>query len=83
MLTFPFVPGGAVQVARSLTEVDHSLGRIKNLLILIAGGGIAIAAALGLAVSRAALAPVRRLTTATENVTETRRPFGPDRSHRP
>ena len=71
MLTFPFGPGGAVQVARSLTEVDHSLGRIKNLLILIAGGGIAIAAALGLAVSRAALAPVRRLTTATENVTET------------
>jgi two-component system, OmpR family, sensor histidine kinase MprB len=71
MLTFAFGPGGAVQVARSLTEVDHSLGRIKNLLILIAGGGIAIAAALGLAVSRAALAPVRRLTTATEKVTET------------
>jgi len=71
MLTFPFAPGAAVQVARSLTEVDHSLGRIENLLILIAGGGIAIAAALGLAVSRAALAPVRRLTTATENVAET------------
>jgi two-component system, OmpR family, sensor histidine kinase MprB len=71
MLTFPYGVGGAVQVARSLTEVDHSLGRIKNLLILIAGGGIAIAAALGLAVSRAALAPVRRLTAATENVTET------------
>ena len=71
MLTFPYGVGGAVEVARSLTEVDHSLGRIKNLLILIAGGGIAIAAALGLAVSRAALAPVRRLTIATENVTET------------
>jgi two-component system sensor histidine kinase MprB len=71
VLTFPYGPGGAVQVARSLTEVDHSLGRIKNLLILIAGGGIAIAAALGLAVSRAALAPVRRLTAATEKVTET------------
>jgi two-component system, OmpR family, sensor histidine kinase MprB len=71
VLTFPYGTGGAVQVARSLTEVDHSLGRIKNLLILIAGGGIAIAAALGLAVSRAALAPVRRLTTATEKVTET------------
>jgi two-component system sensor histidine kinase MprB len=70
MLTFPYGVG-AVEVARSLTEVDHSLGRIKNLLILIAGGGIAIAAALGLAVSRAALAPVRRLTIATENVTET------------
>ncbi len=71
VLTFPYGVGGAVQVARSLTEVDHSLGRIKNLLILIAGGGIAIAAALGLAVSRTALAPVRRLTAATENVTET------------
>jgi two-component system sensor histidine kinase MprB len=71
MLTFPYGTGAAVQIALSLTQVDHSLGRIKNLLILIAGGGIAIAAALGLAVSRAALAPVRRLTTATENVTET------------
>ena len=71
MLTFPYAPGYAVQIVRPLTEVDHSLGRIENLLILIAGGGIAIAAALGLAVSRAALAPVRRLTTAAENVTET------------
>jgi two-component system sensor histidine kinase MprB len=60
-----------VQAARSLNEVDQSLARIKKLLILIAGGGIAIAAALGLAVARAALAPVRRLTAATENVTET------------
>jgi two-component system sensor histidine kinase MprB len=71
VITFPYLPGVAVEVGRPLTEVDHSLGRIKNLLILIAGGGIAIAAALGLAVSRAALAPVRRLTTATERVTET------------
>ena len=69
--TFPDGVTGAVQASRSLTEVDHSLGRIKNLLILIAGGGIAIAAALGLAVARTALAPVRRLTAATENVTET------------
>ena len=71
MLTFPYRPGVAVQIVRPLTEVDHSLGRIKNLLILIAGSGIAIAAGLGLLVSRAALAPVRRLTSATENVTET------------
>ncbi len=71
MITFPYAPGFAVQIARPLSEVDHSLGRIENLLILIGGGGIAIAAALGLAVSRAALAPVRRLTSATEKVTET------------
>jgi two-component system, OmpR family, sensor histidine kinase MprB len=71
MLTFPYGPGLAVQIVRPLTEVDHSLGRIESLLILIAGSGIAIAAGLGLLVSRAALAPVRRLTAAAENVTET------------
>src|SRR5262249_55962981 len=71
MLAFPYAPGFAVQIARPLTEVDHSLSKIRKLLILIAGGGIAIAAGLGLAVSRAALAPVRRLTSATETVTET------------
>jgi two-component system sensor histidine kinase MprB len=71
VLTFPYGAGGAVEVARSLTEVDHSLAHIKNLLFLIAAAGIAFATALGLLVSRAALAPVRRLTAATENVTET------------
>jgi len=71
IITFPYAPGFAVEVARPLTEVDQSLGRIENYLILIGGAGIAIAAALGLGVSRAALAPVRRLTTATETVTET------------
>lgn len=74
-VTFP-VPGtglvpAAVQVARPLTEVDHSLSRIRWYLILIAAGGAAIAAGLGLLVSRTALAPVRRLTGATERVAET------------
>ncbi len=41
------------------------------LLILVALSGVALAAALGLIVARAALAPVRRLTQTTENVTET------------
>jgi two-component system, OmpR family, sensor histidine kinase MprB len=71
VLTFGYAPGVAVQVARPLAEVDHSLARIRLYLILIAAGGIAIAAGLGLAVSRAALAPVRRLTETTERVTET------------
>jgi two-component system sensor histidine kinase MprB len=70
MITFP-IGGVAVQVVRPLTEVDHSLAQIRTWLILIAGGGIAIAAALGLLVSRAALAPVRRLTETAETVTET------------
>jgi two-component system, OmpR family, sensor histidine kinase MprB len=70
MITFP-LPGGAVQVVRPLTEVDHTLNRVETWLILIAGGGIAIAAALGMLVARAALAPVRRLTRTAETVTET------------
>jgi two-component system sensor histidine kinase MprB len=61
----------ALQVARSLSEVDHTLHRITLFLILIAVGGVAIAGGLGLVVSQAALAPVRRLTRATEKVTET------------
>jgi two-component system, OmpR family, sensor histidine kinase MprB len=61
----------AIQIARPLDEVDHALRRIKRLLFLIMGGGVAIAAGLGLIVSRTALTPVRRLTEATETVTET------------
>jgi two-component system sensor histidine kinase MprB len=61
----------ALQVARSLSEVNHTLRRITLFLVLIAAGGIAIAVGLGFAVSQAALAPVRRLTGATEKVTET------------
>jgi two-component system sensor histidine kinase MprB len=72
VLTEPLAQGFAVQVARPLTETDDALGTIRNVLILIALGGIAAAAALGLAVSRAALAPVRRLTDTTETITETR-----------
>ena len=60
VLTFPYAPGYAIQVARPLTEVDHTLDRIRLFLIIIAAGGIAIAAALGLLVSRAALALLSR-----------------------
>jgi two-component system, OmpR family, sensor histidine kinase MprB len=71
VITVPYASGFAVQIARPLTEVDAALGRIRTLLLLIAAGGIALAAGLGLAVSRAALAPVRRLTATTEKVTAT------------
>lgn len=65
-------PGIAVQVARDLSEVDAALARIRTLLILLVLGGIAVAALLGLLVARAALAPLRRLTGATEHVTTTK-----------
>ena len=72
VITFPYQPGYAVQIARPLDETDRALSRIKFLLFFIAAGGVLVAAGLGLAVSRTALAPVRRLTRATETVTETR-----------
>jgi two-component system, OmpR family, sensor histidine kinase MprB len=70
-ITVPYAPAFALQLARPLTEVDKSLERIRALLLIISLGGIAAAAALGLVVSRAALAPVRRLTETTERVTAT------------
>jgi two-component system sensor histidine kinase MprB len=72
VLTTQLVPGWAIQVARPLNEVDSSLSRIKKLLFLIVFAGIGFAVALGLAVTRTVLAPVRRLTDTAEHVTETR-----------
>jgi two-component system, OmpR family, sensor histidine kinase MprB len=71
VLTFAIAPGYALQILRSLAEVDGTLDRLKTFLILISLAGIGLAVALGLLVSRAAIAPVARLTRATERVTET------------
>ena len=71
VLTLPASPL-AIQIARPLTEVNRTLHEITIYLIVIAAGGMGVAAALGLMVSRAALTPVRRLTETTEAVTETR-----------
>ncbi|HUQ21868.1 MAG TPA: ATP-binding protein [Gaiellaceae bacterium] len=72
VLTLPLGGGYAVQVARSLGEVDSILGKIKRWLVALAIIGIAVAAGLGLLVARAVLAPVQRLTRAAEDVSETR-----------
>jgi two-component system sensor histidine kinase MprB len=71
VFTFSYGPGAAVQIARPLNEVEQSLNRIGVYLILVALGGIVIAAGLGLVVARTALTPVTRLTTTVERVTET------------
>jgi two-component system sensor histidine kinase MprB len=71
VFTFAYGPGSAIQVARPLTEVEQSLHRIGLFLILVALGGIVAAGVLGLLVARAALSPVRRLTSTAERVTET------------
>jgi two-component system, OmpR family, sensor histidine kinase MprB len=71
VFTFSYGPDAAIPVARPLTEVDESLRRIGLVLLLIAAGGIVIAAGLGLVVARAALSPVRDLTETIERVSET------------
>jgi len=72
VLTFAYGPGTAVQIARPLTEVDDSLAQIRLFLLAVAGVGTGLAALFGLAVSGAALAPVRKLTATAERVSETR-----------
>ena len=63
--------GGVWQVALPLTEVNSTLARLELVLALVSLGGVALAALLGLLVSRAALVPVRRLTGAAERVAHT------------
>jgi two-component system, OmpR family, sensor histidine kinase MprB len=72
VLTTPLHPGlVALQVARPLTEVDALLSRLRWILLLVVVGGVALGGGLGLLVSRASLAPVRRLTDAAEHVAAT------------
>jgi two-component system sensor histidine kinase MprB len=72
VLTERALPGGGVwQVALPLTEVNSTLARLELVLALVSLGGVALAALLGLLVSRAALVPVRHLTDAAERVAHT------------
>jgi two-component system sensor histidine kinase MprB len=71
VLTDALRPGYAVQLAQPLTSVDRLLRRLRLILALLDIGGIALAALLGRLVAGAAVAPVKRLTQATEHVTRT------------
>jgi two-component system, OmpR family, sensor histidine kinase MprB len=72
ILTTPLKDGGAVQIARSLDEIDEVLARIRLIGVAALFGGVALAAALGWLLTRTALAPVERLTEASEHVATTR-----------
>lgn len=68
----PGTPARAVQIARSLNEVDSTLSNLRLILVLVAAGGIGFAVLLGALVSRTTIAPIRRLSDATESITHTR-----------
>ncbi len=71
VLTAHAAKDSAWQVALPLGDLDSTLDHLRLVLALVVLGGIALAAALGLLVSRAALVPVRRLTGAAERVART------------
>jgi len=71
VLTAPMRPGHAIQVARSLEEVDGTLHTLLIVLVLVSLGGVAAAGLLGWAISRAAVAPLAELTETAEHVART------------
>ncbi len=71
VVAVPVRPGLALVLAQSTTATDHELGRLALVLLIVGLAGIVVAACAGLAVARAGLRPVERLTAATEHVART------------
>ncbi|HET7571761.1 MAG TPA: HAMP domain-containing sensor histidine kinase [Gaiellaceae bacterium] len=65
---------GAVVVGRVIDDVYKELSRLRLILVLVSLGGVGAAALAGALVSRATLAPVRRLTHAAERIAQTGEP---------
>jgi two-component system sensor histidine kinase MprB len=71
LMTVPTNQGFAVELARSLSQVDGALRGLGFLLTLVSGIGIALAVGVGLLVARGVIGPVERLTAAAEHVATT------------
>lgn len=72
VLAVPFGANQALLITRSLEEIDRVLAETRTALLVVALGGILMAAALGALVARTALAPVARLSATVEEVARTR-----------
>jgi two-component system sensor histidine kinase MprB len=71
ILTVAFPDGGAIQLARSLSNVDSTLGRLQLVLILLCAIGTLLAAFFGRLFGRQVIQPVSELTAAAEHITQT------------
>ncbi|MFL5921456.1 MAG: ATP-binding protein, partial [Gaiellaceae bacterium] len=65
-------PGIAIQAAQPVDDTDQAIGRLGLILAALGAGGVGLAAALGLVVTRTATRPVRELSEAAEHVARTR-----------
>jgi two-component system, OmpR family, sensor histidine kinase MprB len=65
-------PGFVVQVAQSVDDQEQAIRRLGFILAAVGLGGVGLAGALGLAVTRAATRPVRQLSETAEHVAITR-----------
>jgi two-component system, OmpR family, sensor histidine kinase MprB len=71
VLTLPLSRGGAVQLGRSLAEVEATLAQLTTRLLVIGGGLAAVAGAVSLLVADRLVRPVGTLTAAAEHVART------------
>ena len=61
----------AIQIARPLADVAHTLADLRLILWLVTLAGIAVAVGLGYLIGRTTLRPIERLTSAAEHVAAT------------
>jgi two-component system sensor histidine kinase MprB len=61
----------ALQIARPLTDIEHTLADLRLILWIVALTGIGVAVVLGYLIGKATIRPVERLTAAAEHVTAT------------
>ena len=71
MITAPLRDGGAVQIARPVSETHDVLDVLRTRLVLIALTGIALAALAAWLVMRRATRPIERLTETAEHIAAT------------
>jgi two-component system sensor histidine kinase MprB len=70
----PFSFGGqpfGIQLARPLSSVDNVLSKLRVILLVLAVGGIALAAALGRLAARRVLAPLAEVADTAQHISET------------
>jgi two-component system sensor histidine kinase MprB len=71
MITVSLRNGGAVQIAREVSETHDVLDVLRNRLVLIALAGIALAALAAWLVMRRATRPIEQLTATAEHIAAT------------